>query len=144
MRTRTRQYTRSGTPRPRGARAADRRAIAAIATASATAVAVLDVREGLGLSRSKFARLSGYSERAVAAWEGGRPQSASTHQRMTELARLKDALREVVGGDADQLGRWFDTPNPAFDGLKPLEVAERGHADRLWRMVYHLQAGEPV
>jgi hypothetical protein len=36
---------------------------------------------------------------------------------------------------------WLDTPNDAFGGLKPVEVTERGEADRLWRMIYFLGSG---
>ncbi|TVS09269.1 MAG: DUF2384 domain-containing protein [Planctomycetaceae bacterium] len=50
-------------------------------------------------------------------------------------------LREVV--DPDSLGGWFQTPNNAFDGLKPIEVIERGEIDRLWEMVYRLRSGMP-
>jgi hypothetical protein len=41
------------------------------------------------------------------------------------------------------MGEWFQQPNPAFDGLKPLEVVERGQIDRIWAMVYHLESGVP-
>ena len=34
-------------------------------------------------------------------------------------------------------------PNPAFDGSTPLQVVERGETDRVWRMVYELESGEP-
>jgi hypothetical protein len=27
------------------------------------------------------------------------------------------------------------------DGLKPLEVIERGEIDRLWNMIFHLESG---
>ena len=36
---------------------------------------------------------------------------------------------------------WLDTPNDAFDGLKPLEVIERGEIDRLWNMIFYLESG---
>ena len=29
----------------------------------------------------------------------------------------------------------------AFDGLKPLEVIERGEIDRLWNMIFYLESG---
>ncbi len=121
-----------------------RKGQARIAAAASDAVdaSVAGLREGFGLTRPKFARLGGFSERAVAGWEAGGPLSAPTQQRMTELKRLRDALAELIGSP-EELGRWFDTPNPAFNDLKPIEVMERGQADRLWRMVYHLQAGEP-
>ena len=50
-------------------------------------------------------------------------------------------LSEVV--DPDSLGAWVTTPNEIFDGLKPIEVVERGEIDRLWELVYRLRAGLP-
>ena len=44
----------------------------------------------------------------------------------------------------ETLGEWIKTPNDAFEGSTPLQVIERGEADRLWRMIYHLETGEPV
>jgi hypothetical protein len=49
------------------------------------------------------------------------------------------SLSEVVAADA--IPAWLDAPNEAFDGLKPLEVIERGEIDRLWNMVFYLEAG---
>jgi len=60
---------------------------------------------------------------------------------MIEVDRLHQALAAVVG--PARMGGWFETPNAAFGDLTPLEVVERGEADRLWRMIYHLEAGEP-
>ncbi|MBX3419653.1 MAG: hypothetical protein KF851_18815 [Pirellulaceae bacterium] len=59
-----------------------------------------------------------------------------------ELFRLVEALSEVV--DPDSLGSWFDTPNEGFQGLKPIEVVERGEIDRLWEMVFRLRSGIPA
>ncbi len=33
---------------------------------------------------------------------------------------------------------------PAFDGSTPLQVIERGETDRIGRMVYELESGEPA
>jgi hypothetical protein len=55
------------------------------------------------------------------------------------LDRLRDRLSEVVA--TDTISVWLDTPNQAFDGLKPLEVIERGEIDRLWNMIFHLESG---
>jgi hypothetical protein len=41
-----------------------------------------------------------------------------------ELERLTKARREVIRESA--IGEWLKTPNPAFGGLKPLEVIDRG------------------
>lgn len=45
--------------------------------------------------------------------------------------------------DAKAIGSWLMQPNPAFDGSTPLQVIERGENDRLWRMIYELESGQP-
>src|SRR3954447_402446 len=85
---------------------------------------VAAVRGRLGLSRKLFSRLAGFSERAIADWEGGKPGSEPALRRMKELARFRARLAEIV--EAEAIPGWLDTPNEAFDGLKPLEVIERG------------------
>lgn len=58
---------------------------------------------------------------------------------MSEIERLHEALAGVVRAEA--IPKWLETPNPAFDGLKPVEVVERGQVDRLWRMIFYLESG---
>jgi hypothetical protein len=96
----------------------------------------------LGLSRKVFSRLLGYSERAIAAWEGGKPLSGPSRQRMIELERLLKGLRDIMQDDF--VSTWLQTPNNAFDGLKPLEAIERGHIDRIWRAIYLSESGDPI
>jgi hypothetical protein len=57
---------------------------------------------------------------------------------MTELERITQALSEVMHESG--VGEWLKTPNPAFGGLKPLEVIDRGESDRLWGMIYFLRS----
>ena len=102
-------------------------------------VSVKAVRSRLGLSRKLFSRLAGFSERAISDWESGKPVSEPGLRRNKELDRLRDRLTEVVKEEA--IPGWLDTPNEAFDGLKPLEVIERGEVDRLWTMIYYLESG---
>lgn len=102
-----------------------------------TFVAVL--REKLGLPRKTFARLTGYSERAIAGWESGEPISQPSILRMREVERLHDSLASVIRAEA--IPKWLETPNSAFDGLKPVEVVERGQVDKLWRMIFYLESG---
>src|SRR3954447_2746285 len=97
------------------------------------------VRGRLGLSRKLFSRLAGFSERAIADWESGKPVSEPGLRRIKELDRLRERLSEVVAEDA--IPAWLDSPNQAFDGLKPLEVIERGEIDRLWNMIFYLESG---
>lgn len=102
---------------------------------------VLILRQGFGLSRKVFSRLSQFSERAIADWESGEPLGGASKQRMTELERLQEGLATVI--ESAFIGEWLQTPNDSFDGLKPLEVVERGQIDRLWRMIYLLESGVP-
>ncbi len=104
---------------------------------------VAALRSGLAMPRSKFARLVGRTERAVIDWELGKasPQGLS-QQRVRELERLTAALGKLF--ERRVLGKWFETPNPVFGGLKPTEVIERGETDRLWQMIFELKAGSHV
>jgi len=105
-------------------------------------VSVAAIRRGLQVGRPLFARLTGFSERAIADWEASKPLSGASLLKMREIARLHAALRTVMRQQF--IGTWLDTPNPAFDGLKPVEVIERGEIDRIWRMVYEVGSGEPT
>ncbi len=101
--------------------------------------AIQDIRHKLGLTRKVFSRLTGYSERAIANWEsGGKPDEPGL-RRIRETERFQARLAEVV--DPKEIPAWLDTPNDAFDGLKPLEVIERGEIDRLWNMIFYLESG---
>jgi len=105
----------------------------------APSLSVGAVRDRLGLSRKFFSRLAGFSERAIADWESGKPVSEPGLRRIKELDRFRERLSEVVAADA--IPAWLDTPNEAFDGLKPHEVIERGEIDRLWNMIFYLESG---
>src|SRR5262245_46991859 len=97
------------------------------------------LRQKLGLTRKVFSRLTGFSERAIAGWEGRCPVSEPGLRRIREIQRFQERLCEVV--DPESIPDWLETPNPAFDGLKPLEVIERGEIDRLWDMIFYLESG---
>lgn len=96
-------------------------------------ISVSELRASLSLTRKLFSRLTGYSERAIAEWESGKEQSDSSRQRLIEIHRLQQALLGVMPGEL--IGDWLLAPNQAFDGLKPLEIIERGEIDRIWRML---------
>ncbi|HZL35350.1 MAG TPA: MbcA/ParS/Xre antitoxin family protein [Tepidisphaeraceae bacterium] len=57
--------------------------------------------------------------------------------QVRELERLTEALRALF--DDKSLANWFDAPNPAFGGLKPIEMINRGETDRLWQMIFELK-----
>ena len=100
---------------------------------------VAKVRRKLGLSRKLFSRLTGFSERAIANWEGGGKPDEPGMRRIRETERFQSKLAEVVR--AEEIPTWLDSPSDAFDGLKPLEVIERGEIDRLWNMIFYLESG---
>jgi DNA-binding transcriptional regulator YiaG len=96
------------------------------------------LRSELGLSQAELARVTGYSLRAIAGWESGKPLSASARQKMIEAHRLREALAQIM--PPNELGVWMRTPNPAFEGQTPIQVIERGESDRLWRMIVQIDA----
>ena len=102
---------------------------------------MLGLRRQLGLNRETFARLLPVSTRTLASIEQGQRPSETVARRLAEIRRVVDALSEVVQKEA--IGPWFLQPNPAFDGLKPIEVIERGEIDRIWQMVFVLRSGVP-
>lgn len=99
----------------------------------------LEIRHRLGFNRPLFARMLVTSERNLASIEGGKRPSAAVNKSMVEVRRLYEALSEVV--DPESIGEWMKTPNKSFDGLKPLEVIERGESDRIWNMIYEMRSG---
>jgi transcriptional regulator with XRE-family HTH domain len=101
----------------------------------------LRLRDRLGMNRETFARLVPMSTRNLANIEGGKRPSANVLRQLQELRRVVDALSEVIQKDA--IGPWLEQPNSAFDGLKPIEVIERGEVDRIWQMIYYLRSGVP-
>ncbi len=101
----------------------------------------LQLRAQLGLNRESFARLVPMSTRNLANIESGKPPSDTVLRRLKELRRVVDALAEIVQKDA--IGPWLNRPNDAFDGLKPIEVIERGEVDRIWQMIFFLRSGTP-
>jgi transcriptional regulator with XRE-family HTH domain len=100
---------------------------------------VAALRRKLGLNRKLFSRLIGFSERAIAGWEAGRSLTIPGQRRIREMERFEERLAEVV--QSEFIPKWLETPNQAFQGLKPLEVIERGEIDRLWDMIFYLESG---
>ena len=103
---------------------------------------LLGIRARLGMTREPFARMAAASVRSLASLEAGKSPSAALARKLVEIDRVCAALSEVM--DSQLVGLWLQEPNEAFDGLKPLEVIERGEIDRLWQMIYLLRSGDPA
>lgn len=101
----------------------------------------LELRDRLQMPRVVFGRVVNVSERTIAKVEAAAERVEKLRRPYNEVYRLHQALGEVVEPKA--LGAWFITPNEALDGLKPLEVIERGEIDRLWEIAYRLRSGMP-
>jgi len=103
---------------------------------------VLGLRKKLQLSQAVFARLLPVSIRSLATLESGTPPTEGVARRLNELQRLTTALAEVMREES--IGKWLQTANSAFDGLKPVEIIDRGEGDRIWSMIYFLRSGVPT
>jgi transcriptional regulator with XRE-family HTH domain len=97
------------------------------------------LRTDFGLTRKTLARMTGLSERTLTTWEAGGGINEAGRRAIVAVDRLLRALTEVVRKEA--VAEWLEQPNEGFGNLKPLEVMERGEADRLWRMIYFVGAG---
>jgi hypothetical protein len=91
------------------------------------------------LSNEALSRVTGASPRTVSYWNAGIAPQRSTAQKLKEVARLFDALSDIIKANA--IGPWLQRPNKQFDGSTPLQVMERGESDRLWRMIWQLREG---
>ncbi|WP_309383934.1 hypothetical protein [Cerasicoccus frondis] len=93
------------------------------------------------LVRPDLTRLTGYSLRAVDQWATGKAPAKPANKQLAELVRLFDALSDLMV--SKDVGPWLKASNEAFGNSTPLQVIERGEADRIWRMIYQLETGEP-
>jgi DNA-binding transcriptional regulator YiaG len=103
--------------------------------------AVRDITDRFGVRQETLSRMTGFSQRAVAEWASGKEPSAPAKRAFVEMDRLLDGLASLM--QPKEVGRWLKEPNPAFDGSTPVQVIERGQLDRVWRMLYYTESGEP-
>jgi DNA-binding transcriptional regulator YiaG len=103
--------------------------------------AVRELVDRFGVRQDTLSRMTGFSPRAVAEWARGKEPSAPAKKVFTEMDRLLDALARLM--QAKEVGQWLKQPNPAFDGSTPVQVIERGQVDRIWRILYYAESGEP-
>lgn len=106
-----------------------------------SSAAVRDITDRFGVRRETLSRMTGFSPRAVAEWAKGKEPSAPAKKIFVEMDRLLDALARLM--QPKEVGRWLKEPNPALDGSTPVQVIERGQMDRIWRMLYYAESGEP-
>jgi len=103
--------------------------------------AIEKIAEKFGLRQETLSRMTGFSLRAVAGWSKGKAPSAPVRRALVEMDRLIDSLSRLM--KPKDVGRWLKEPNAALDGSTPVQVIERGQSDRIWRLLYYLESGEP-
>ena len=100
-----------------------------------------ELAEKFGLRQETLSRMTGFSLRAVAGWASGKKPSAPVLRALTEMDRLLDALARLM--QPKDVGRWLKEPNAALEGSTPVQVIECGQTDRIWRLLYFVESGEP-
>jgi DNA-binding transcriptional regulator YiaG len=99
------------------------------------------IADKFGLRQETLSRMTGFSLRAVASWSKGKQPSTPVKRALIEMDRLLDSLSRLM--KPKDVGRWLKEPNSALDGSTPVQVIERGQTDRIWRLLYFLESGEP-
>lgn len=102
---------------------------------------VQEITDKYGLRQETISRMTGFSLRAVAGWVSGKQASIPVKRALVEMDRLLDGLARLM--QPKDVGRWLKEPNPALDGSTPVQVIERGQTDRIWRLLYFIESGEP-
>ena len=90
-----------------------------------------DLRQAFRLSRERLARLIGVSAKTVERWEARptRPARDETRERMAQLREIAELGATVY--TAERLGDFMSAPLAELGGLTPLQLIERGEADRV-------------
>ncbi|MBI2940424.1 MAG: helix-turn-helix domain-containing protein [Chloroflexi bacterium] len=90
------------------------------------------IREHLGLSRERMARLLDVSTRTVERWEqrADLPASLASRARLAKLQQIVDLGQVVYGPDG--LRRFVMLPMPVFGRGTALQLIEMGEADRVY------------
>ena len=90
-----------------------------------------DLRDAFRLSRERLARLIGVSAKTVERWEARPTQPAreETRARMAQLREIAELGAAVYTRDG--LGDFMGAPLAEFGGLTPLQLIERGEAERV-------------
>jgi uncharacterized protein (DUF2384 family) len=63
-------------------------------------------------------------------------------EKNTPKTDIIKMLKEIIKEEA--IETWLETPNPAFDGLKPITLVEEGRSERLITMLYQVRSGAPI
>jgi transcriptional regulator with XRE-family HTH domain len=90
-----------------------------------------DLRDAFRLSRERLARLIGVSAKTVERWEARptRPARDETRARMAQLREIADLGAAVY--TRERLADFMTASMAEFGGLTPMQLIERGEAERV-------------
>jgi transcriptional regulator with XRE-family HTH domain len=90
------------------------------------------IRDALGISRERMARLLDVSTRTIERWEDRTELPAGSVSR-SHLAKLQEIvdLGLIVYG-SDTFRKYVSLPMPVFGGRTALQLIEQGEADRVY------------
>jgi len=97
------------------------------------------LRRSLGIPRPVFSTLADVSVRSLADYETKTSVPKSVRPRLNEALRLLNALLDII--PPEELRTWLSTPNPGFQGEKPLALIQKGERDRIWAMIHQTRVG---
>lgn len=93
---------------------------------------VRELRELLGLSRERMARLLDVSTKTIERWEASDtvPINRSAVERLGKLNQIVDLGQQVYTSEG--LRAFMSQPMPAFRGRTAFQVIEAGEPDRVY------------
>ncbi|MFA5257385.1 MAG: antitoxin Xre/MbcA/ParS toxin-binding domain-containing protein [Opitutales bacterium] len=103
--------------------------------------AIDQMSKEFSLTRDELSRMTGFSISSLAKWCSGKPPTGVAVKNMHETLRLLEELASVM--DRKSVRVWLKKPNPAFGRSTPMQVIERGESNRIYRMIYEIQTGQP-
>jgi DNA-binding transcriptional regulator YiaG len=105
-------------------------------------IVVRALRQQYGLSQGLLTRLLDVSLRTASGLESGSVAPKQFQRNLIQVNRLCGALASAM--KPGYVGHWLDEPNEMLNGLKPVEVVERGQIDLVWQVVEGLRSGSPL
>jgi transcriptional regulator with XRE-family HTH domain len=97
------------------------------------------LREDLDLTQVDVAAALDVTPRTVQNWES---HGRASQRKYRDLKELRGLVRRYV--QTDEVGKWMDTPNDAFQRRTPRELIREGKTRDLVLEFERLQTGEPL
>ena len=84
------------------------------------ATEVKSIRNELGLSQEKFARLLNASTKSVSRWENNKNKPTPLAE---EMLSLWDEVVRIISGFGDNPSEWIRRKNPELGNKRPIDIA---------------------